>query len=383
MLLTLTFLCAVNVASPAVALAADDRGVAGAWVDHGRIYATRVDARGNVSGSVREIPFSTAKRPLEASCPSMAKSPSGSGFTLAWLEESQDDVRAIYTRLDADLIPEPPKVLTSMSPTTVQSPVIVRSGASTWITANNLVWQLRGDGSLDLPLQSALPASDMVANAPYPRLVGATKGVSTYKCSSNPSCRAAGGPFKGYCYTNPGCRIDVSSGYALQFMAIYTTYQSVPFTFESEAQPAIASDGRDVVIAWFRGTQVTGGEVVVDRFSDLVNFDVVTLTPQVIGSFGPENTPVRPDVATDGERYVVVWQTRTPAYDHDIAGAVLDRQGHVTKFTVASSSDDERNPSVIATRDGAFFIAYEKISGADRQIARQFIAFDGRSRPVR
>jgi hypothetical protein len=55
----------------------------------------------------------------------------------------------------------------------------------------------------------------------------------------------------------------------------------------------------------------------------------------------------------------------------------------VTRFTIASSSDDERNPSVIATRDGAFFIAYEKISGTDRQIARQFIAFDGRARPVR
>lgn len=383
MLLTFTFLCAVNVASPAVALAADDRGVAGAWVDHGRIYATRVDARGNVTGSVREIPFSTAKRPLEASCPSMAKSPSGSGFTLAWMEESQDDVRAIYTRLDAELTPEPPKVLARMAFGNVQSPVIVRSGASTWITANNLVWQLRGDGSLDLPLQSALPASDMVANAPYPRLVGATKAVSIHECSPNLSCRASGGPFNGYCYNSRNCRIDIEKGYALQFMAIYTTFQSVPFTFDSEAQPAIASDGRDVLIAWFRGTQTTGGEVVVDRFSDLVTFDAVTQNPQVIGSFGPENTPVRPDVATDGERYFVVWQTRTPAYDHDIAGAAIDRQGHVTKFTIASSSDDERNPAVIATRDGAFFIAYEKINGADRQIARQFVAFDGRTRTVR
>lgn len=382
MLLTFSLLCALHVASPAVALAADDRGVAGAWVDHGRIYATRVDARGNVAGEVHEIPFSSAKRPLEASCPSMAKSPSGSGFTLAWLEESQDDVRAIYTRLDAELTPEPPKVLTVMY-ATPEAPVLVRSGASTWITANNFVWQLRADGSLDLPLLAAMPASDMIANAPFPRLVGATKAVTIHQCSANPGCSVPSGPFRGYCYPYPGCRIDVETGYALKFMAIYTTFQSVPFTFESAAQPAIASDGRDVVIAWFRGTQSTGGEVVVDRFSDLVNFDVVTQNPQVIGSFGPENVPVRPDVATDGERYVVVWQTRTPAYDHDIAGAVLDRQGHVTKFTVASSADDERNPSVIATRDGAFFIAYEKISGTDRQIARQFIAFDGRARPAR
>jgi len=383
MLLNFTFLCALHLASPAVALAADNQGVAGAWVDQGRIYVTRVDAQGNVLGPAREMPFSSAKRPLEASCPSMAKSPSGSGFTLAWLEESQDDVRAIYTRLDAELTPEPPKVLTRMSASTLQSPVVVRSGASTWITANNLVWQLRADASLDVPLQSALPASDMVANAPWPRLVGATKTVTIHRCSSNPSCSASSGPFRGYCYPYPGCRIDIEAGYALQFMAIYTTFQSVPFTFESEAQPAIASDGRDVLIAWFLGTQTTGGQVMVDRFSDLVDFDVVTQHPQEIGRFGPDNMPVRPDVATDGERYVIVWQTRTPAFDHDVVAVALDRAGHVTRFAIASSSDDERNPSVIATRDGAFLIAYEKISGADRRIAHQFITFDGRSRTVR
>ncbi len=383
MLLNFTFLCALHLASPAVALAADDHGVAGAWVDHGRIYVTRVDAQGNVLGPAREMPLSSGKAPLEASCPSMAKSPSGSGFTLAWLEESQDDVRAVYTRLDAQLTPEPPTMLTSMSASLLESPVIVRSGASTWITANNLVWQLRADGTLDVPLQSALPASDMVANAPWPRLVGATRAVSSYTCSTGPGCSAASGPFRGYCYPYPGCRLDTSKGYALKFMAIYTTFQAVPFTFESEAQPAIASDGRDVLIAWFLGTQVTGGQVVVDRFSDLVNFDVVTRHPQEIGTFGPDNMPVRPDVATDGERYVIVWQTRTPALDHDVVAVALDRAGHVTRYTIASSADDERNPSVIATRDGAFLIAYEKISGADRRIAHQFITFDGRARTVR
>jgi hypothetical protein len=97
---------------------------------------TRVDARGNVAGALHQLPLSSAKRPLEASCPSMAKSPSG----------------------------------------------------------------------------SALLASDMVANAPYPRLVGATKAVSIHTCSSNLSCRAVGGPFNGYCYNTPMCRIDTSSG---------------------------------------------------------------------------------------------------------------------------------------------------------------------------
>jgi hypothetical protein len=382
MLLTFSFLCALHVASPAVAMAADDHGMAMAWVDHGRIEVTRLDARGDAAGAVREMP-SSLKAGTEASCPSMAKSPSGSGFTLAWLEESPDDVRAIYTRLDAELTPEPAKVLARMAAGTLLSPVVVRSGASTWLTANNLVWELRGDGTLDRPLESPVPASDMVANAPYPRLVGATKAVSIHKCSSNPSCRAVGGPFNGLCFNTPGCRIDIEAGYALKFTALFSTSAAVPFTFESDAQPAIASDGRDVVIAWFRGTQATGGDVVVDRFSDVLTFSSVTESPQQIGSFGPENAPVRPDVATDGERYVIVWQSRTPAFDHDIAGVALDAAGHATPFTIASSPDDERNPSVIATRHGAFLIAYEKISGTDRRIARQFITFDGRERVVR
>ena len=84
----------------------------------------------------------------------------------------------------------------------------------------------------------------------------------------------------------------------------------------------------------------------------------------------------------DGSRYVIVWQTTTPAGDHDIAGASIDADGNVIPLTIAMSTADEREPSIISIRSGAFLVAYEKI-GVDRRIAGRFITFDGRERAVR
>jgi len=375
MLLTFSILCALNIASPAASLARDDRGLVMAWEQGQKIAVARLDERGNVGGSIHELGTS-------ASAPSIARSPSGSGFTIAWMEEWGSLVRVQFTRLDGELNAEAPTQLAPIGIQSVITPVLVRSDASsTWLAVNNEVWQLRADGTLDAPVITGLPASDMIAGQPFPKLVGGTEASRTTTCMPAPGCTAAGGPFKGYCY--PSCQINVDTGYALKFMTEYPAVNAVPFTFESEAQPAIQSNGRDVVIAWLRGAQQSGGAVVIDRFSDVRDFVSATQQPELLGTFEADAGRVRPDIATDGTRYLVVWQVATTPGNHDIRAAALDASGKVTAYTIAASDADERRPSVFAARSGSFLIAYEKIGGTDRQIVRRLVTFDGRARAVR
>jgi hypothetical protein len=56
-----------------------------------------------------------------------------------------------------------------------------------------------------------------------------------------------------------------------------------------------------------------------------------------------------PSVATDDDRYVVVWQYPFSATDQDILGQYIDGQGNKIggTFSIANSSDDETNPQVV------------------------------------
>jgi len=310
--------------------------------------------------------------------------PSGSGFTIAWMEFENGGVRTLFSRLDAALNHGTPVVLmTSGDAAAVKAPVVVRSGVSTWITVASRFWKILPDGSLDEPLEAGVAASDMIANGPMPRLVGATKPFAADQCMQSPGCRAIGGPFNGLCYAS--CVIHVQLGYGLRLMAPFAAFGGPSFHEESDAQPAIQSDGRDLLIAWYLGAEARGGSVVVNRLTEqsLGAFEAMAANPRQIGFFAPESGAVRPDIATDGERYLVVWQTKRGLAEHDIEAAVIERDGTVTPLTIASSADDERQPSVISTRRGAFLVAYEKISRTDRRIAGRLVTFDERRRAVR
>ena len=55
----------------------------------------------------------------------------------------------------------------------------------------------------------------------------------------------------------------------------------------------------------------------------------------------------------------------------------------VTFLPIATSSADERDPSIIALGDGRFLVAYEKIAGSERRLAGRFVDFGNRRRAVR
>jgi len=367
---------------PAVAMAKDRTGVAIAWLMPSeigdRISVVRLDATGHFMGKVRSIPALSDS--IHATAPSIAALPHGDGFTLAWLETSSTAssvTRAVYCRLDRDLNPSAISLLTIV-PSVLIGPAIVRTGKSTWISAGSSAWQLRDDGSAGPSLDLGVAATDMTVATDFPQIVALRHNFgNTFACLPNPGCVRDG--FFKICT----CPVQVAKTSALFFTSLYSVTNSKDFDFDTTA--AIGSDGRDVALAWFNSDYTKGGSVVMTRLlpPSFSNFPAAVNEYRVIGSFAGDIGPTRPDIASDGERYVVVWRTATTAGSHDIAGASIDRDGKIIPLSIATSAADERDPSVVSMGDGRFLVAYEKDVDGDRHIAGRFITFESRVHSVR
>jgi hypothetical protein len=368
----------------AVPLAKDRTGVAIAWMMPGtigdRISVVRLDVTGHFTGQVQTIPVASSE-PVYVVGPSLAAAPGGDGFTLAWLEIvsfAPPVARAVYCRLDRDVQPSTPEVLTVIRQP-ITAPAIVRSGKTTWISAGTSAWELREDGSLSGPLNAGMTATDMTVATDVPQIAAFGHVTSTIVPTCRPECVVGGTPK--WCI----CPLVRSTVYSLRFTSLYSVTGSKEFEFDSDAAPAIGSDGHDAAIVWLHGEHLKGGPVVMTRIlpPSFTDFPTAVNQFRVIGSFGPESGPTRPDIASDGERYVVVWRTAMSGGTHDIVGASIDRTGNIIPLSIATSAADERDPSVVSLGDGNFLVAYEKISAGVRQIAGRFVTFASRSHAVR
>jgi hypothetical protein len=366
--------------APAVPMAKDRTGVAVAWlmpdVIGDRISVVRLDATGHFTGQVQTIPTASFEL-VYVVAPSIAAAPRGDGFTLAWLEivsTSPPVTRAAYCRLDRDLKPSTPAVLTVIRQP-VTAPAIVRSGKTTWISAGSSAWELRDDGSLGEPLNEGMEATDMTVATDFPQIVALSHMMGPFECPVN--CRLP----RTFCFC-PLIRTTTSS---LRFTSLYSVSASKPFDFDSDASPAIGSNGRDVALVWLNGAHGSGGSVVMTRLSppSFTDFPTAVNQSRIIGSFGAEVGQTRPDIASDGQRYVVVWRTAIGDSTHDIVGASIDRAGNISPLSIATSTADERDPSVVSLGDGTFLVAYEKFSDGQRRIAGRIVIFDPRARAVR
>ncbi len=366
-------------------MARDRRGVVIAWTMydsdfHDRISVARLDITGHIAGSIRSIPVASPN-PVEAIDPSIAVAPNGDGFTLVWMEiplVPQYDQRlalGAYCHLDPALTPSAPSLLLS----TINAPPIVSSGKTTWITAGHFVWQVRENGSLASPLNGGIDASDMTIATGFPQTVSGRRVRGPFICT--PRGHSAPGTV-----LPELCTGTYTYFYALQFVSLYTILAEKQYSFDSNAQPAINSDGHDVLIAWFRGAESSGGEVVaarLDAASGFQDFPHAVDEPRFLAAYPFDSGPRRPAIASDGERYVVVWRTMSPLRTFDIAGAAIDRAGNVVPLSIATSEADERDPSVIALGNGTFLVAYEKWDAGGRHIAGRFVTFEPRSHAVR
>jgi len=368
--------------APAVAMAKDRTGAAIAWLMPialgDRISVVRLDVTGHFTGQVQTIPTASSEL-VYVVAPSIAAVPRGDGFTLAWLEivsTSPPLTRAVYCRLDRDLKPSTPATLLDIRQP-VTAPAIVRSGKTTWISAGSSAWELRDDGSLSEPLNAGMATTDMTVATDVPQIVALGHVTGPLTCA--PPCFISG--HGAIC----PCQLIRTTTSSLQFTSLYSVTTSKVFDFDSDAAPAIRSDGRDVALVWFQSAHGKGGDVVMTRLHppSFTDFPAAVNQFRVIGSFGPEGGPTRPDVAADGERYVVVWRTATSDGTHDIVGASIDRAGNIIPLSIATSTADERDPSVVSMGNGTFLVAYEKLSDGQRRIAGRFVTFEPRTRAVR
>jgi hypothetical protein len=349
--------------------------------DGDRIFVVRLDVTGHFTGQVQTIPVASPDF-VFAIAPSIAASPLGDGFTLAWLEipaaAAKPVARAMYCRLDRNLKPSTPATLIV---TPQPAPAIVRSGKTTWITAGASAWELRDDGSLSAPLNAGMNATDMTVATDFPQIVSLGRDTkSGYICP--PGCGSTGH------FAVCGCPLApvTSTTYSLQFTSLYSVTASSQLNFGTDGAPAVGSNGRDIAVVWFNATQQQGGgPVMMSRLlpPSFANFATAVNQPRVIGTFGADFGPTRLDIASDSERYLVVWRRAMPGGTHDIAGASIDREGTVVPLSIATSTDDERDPSVVAMGNGRFLVAYDKVGYGEHQIAGRIVTFATRTHAVR
>jgi hypothetical protein len=97
--------------------------------------------------------------------------------------------------------------------------------------------------------------------------------------------------------------------------------------------------------------------------------------PISIGGFTDWQQPPRPSMATDGERFVIVWRSWNRS-GFDVVGAVVDPVTFlVTPLSIATTAADERETGVAAIAPGRFLITYTVTTGNERRLAARFLDF--------
>ncbi|HYC58854.1 MAG TPA: hypothetical protein VEK79_04735 [Thermoanaerobaculia bacterium] len=359
-------------AAPPVAMAVDKHGVAMAWTAQRRIHVARLDASGRIDGGVHELPIRSSNVAVEAHQPSLAPAPSNDGFVIGWIEFGRTRPLGVYTFLDANLAAALPSFVPSNE---VSSSILVRTGSKVWIAADRDVYEVDSDRFARLSFSRTWPASGLALVDDYPTVV--SRVLSTFSCT----CSTGGGVF-GIC---PESCKNFFTLFQLQLDQPFASVAQRSFRIETRADAALGAEGDELLIAWFMGRQADGGTVVLAALpsSESGSFPTALDTPVTLGKFRSDAGPTRPDIAANGKRRVVVWRNKSDRGDYDVVGASIDEKGAITRFDIATSDADERNPSVLALPNGNFLVAYEKTGSVQRSIAWRFVLFEGRRRAVR
>jgi len=378
---TLSDPIATNDGELQVVLSKGRTSIAVAWTAfdglYARVFVARVDGRLHVIGSVQQLPVASPTN--QAGFPSIAADPAGDGFTIAWVEWAASPFMFAdlnVARIDGDgTVGRPDRLWSGPA-----GPTKLRADQSDiWLTTGTFLFHIR---SGDEPIRLARPAGDMVVLDQRPRI------VSTGTQLLNTTCRI--------CDDDSSCapRFCVCTCTTSQFrsllevLSLYESDLSVtlrmvtspttgfdpppPANLVSPSPPAVATDGRSLLLAWPQG-QLAAAYVGLP-VSDATLLSAVS-NPIILGEMAVLSGP---SVASDGDRYVVVWELQ-----NDILGAVVGPDGTVTPFTVAASSADERTPTVVAAGPGTFLVAYVKSGPSDRRIAVRTMTFGMRHRATR
>ncbi len=139
---------------------------------------------------------------------------------------------------------------------------------------------------------------------------------------------------------------------------------------------AIAFDGQRLLVACYN-VAVDVSHTFGFRGSVQVRpYDAVWLAPPItVGGMWDPSAPVRPGMASDGRRFVIVWRNWN-GQNYDVLGAIIDSNTFaVTPLDIALGPNDEVEPGVAAIAPGRFLITWTSRSATERRLAARFLDF--------
>jgi hypothetical protein len=311
-----------------------------AWVAGDHVYVDILDIDGRLTEAT-DLPASAPAAPSIVAF--------RGGYLLAWVETAVPE-QATLVRLTETLQP-------MQRQTIIATTAELRSdGNSAFLLTGNTAYAVTEDGILNLT--PAIDARDDIAVM--------DSNTSAHVWHEINPC----GHFNWGC---GGTDLDVEvdgPGRNERLIAVQTTTGLETIT----GPAAIAFDGRRLLVAWYIGSSLrTPG---LRSTVQVRPYEAGWLAPPIsIGGIWDPSTPVRPRVAWDGRRFVIVWRTWNGT-NFDVAGAVIDNSTlQVTPLDIAQSPNDEFAPAVAAIAPGRFLITWTSISATDRRLAARFVDF--------
>jgi len=311
-----------------------------------RTFVTRLDAFGKMAGNLTEIPVGTNDG-ADAVLPSIVVAPDG--WYVAQMEQTTSAPgTGIVWRVNPNL-PLPSTPFARLT-----GPLFLRGANGKFFASSfNTIFEYTLDGALAATYPNNV-ADDIVALGGKPLPVGHLALPYTPcflpPCGNQPSTPA-------------------------YFIIVGLYEPSATFAFFSNHGVGVATDGATLLTAFYSGDPRTGGDVKFIRFDD----DGKAIgDARTLGAFDgdPLQQPLRPAVAYDGARYVVVWQT-----GHAIAAAAIDGDGNVTPIPLPHLGDDTQ-PNVVAAGRGKFLLSYGAVRNGEWHLATRLVYFDLGRRPV-
>jgi hypothetical protein len=325
---------------PEVSIAADRGSAVLAWATGDHLYVDVLSIDGRL-GEATAIP---ANAPVAPSIVAFR-----GGYLLAWVETALPE-RAIVVRLTAALQPMQQQTISATN-------AELRSdGTNAFLLISNTAYSLAEDGALNTA--AGIDAGDDIA------VMGSN--TSAHLWHTVEPC----GHFNWGCGgTDLNVEVNGPNHYE-RLIAVHTTTGLETIT----GPAAIAFDGRRLLVACYVGDSLHRPDV---RASVQVRpYDAEWLAPPItIGSIWDASPPVRPGIAGDGRRFVVVWRTWNGT-NFDVAGAVIDNGTfEVAPLDIASGPNDEEGPGIAAIAPGRFLITWTSISATERRLAARFLDF--------
>lgn len=332
-----------SVLQPEVGIAADHGNAVVAWAAGDHVYVDLLGIDGHL-GVPTDIPASTPVAPSLA--------PFRGGYLLAWVEKTVPE-RAIIVRLTAGLQPIQAQTI---SATTAQ---LRSDGTYAFLLTGTTAYALTDDAGSNPNI--GIYAGDDIA------VLGS--GTSAHLWHEVVPC----GHFNWGCGgTDLYVEVD-GPGRMERITAVQTTTG-----LETIASPAaIAFDGQRLLVACYNVAVDVSHTFGFRGAVQVRPYDAGWLAPPItVGGMWDPSAPVRPGVASDGRRFVIVWRTWNGA-NYDVAGAIIDNSTlGVTPLDIALGPNDEVEPGVAAIAPGRFLITWTSRSATERRLAARFLDFE-------